>query len=750
MEIDPRVFGGAPIDGPAPGGEVQPDPRVFGTLQPPLRIDVNGVATPEEAARIVDKAPTKAADSAPIEGEAPKRSNGGVKMLQDLQRQLSLTGRAVAQGAAGMIGTFADPLTASVNLATRQEGDYMPLPSELMKSKLDEIFAEPETPTEKVVNAGASAGFGGMMGGGMAKLAGEVPAAIRSAGPMVNSMAQRAGQHIDALRQLPGQIAAAPVQNSLAAAGAGVGQSGAQEAGLSKPWQIAAGMAAGVAGGAGAATAGRAISSASALSQVAKQQGVTPLELVAIRAKEMIKDSGVKFEDLPIAARSRLMEEAKQSIITQAPIAAGAGQRFAQFQSVGVNPTRAFLTRDARDWAKEDRLAKHPDALVGAPIRGAREDAGRAVRETIDPQGDPLPSDSRTGDVIKDVLGRSRQLLSDVKSSLYKQAGDSPEGKVGVDVSPLRQFLNGFKDSKSQPQYSDVLDQLERLSTDGRITRKNLEEVRQYSNSLRSNDGGPADNAVKSINKTIDDMITQVDDRGGAINRQYQTARKVNTRLNTDFKDQGVIDDLTSMVRGSRTDVKTQPADVYSRIMRGGEQAIRQVRDTLAKSGPEGKQAWEVFQTRTVRDLKESLNTVGTGENKPTTFLKKMEDLDESLETIFGAEQAMRLRAMKAVVENSMIPPRGLRDNSNPSGTAGQLMGYLHDMGWKPLTATMDKWTMGTASKLRDVAQAATDKREAMNLADPSLRLELPKSDKITSKGAAAAFGTLLSDDSRD
>lgn len=159
--------------------------------------------------------------TAKVEGQKPQGKTA------DLERQLGLTGRAAAQGVAGLVGIAYDPIAAVQNYLFGTE--TQPLREQVKRALTDLGVPEPETATERVIGAISEGAVGA---GGQAALA-------RGAERALTAGAQR----------VAGQLAAQP--GAQAAAG-GTGGGAAQvvaEAGGGPGAQLAAGLAGGVAGG---------------------------------------------------------------------------------------------------------------------------------------------------------------------------------------------------------------------------------------------------------------------------------------------------------------------------------------------------------------------------------------------------------------------------------------------------------------------------------------------------------------------
>lgn len=160
----------------------------------------------------------------------------GPSKTADFERQLGLTGRSMAQGAAGLVGLAYDPIAAVQNLLIGPEGvmplmsgDVRPLREQVKEALTSAGVPEPETATERVVGAVGEA----MTAGGIqAKLAAALAPFVTGTTAAVTE-----------------KLAAGPAQQVAGAGGAGAGTQLAAEAGLPPAAQFGAGLVGGALGG---------------------------------------------------------------------------------------------------------------------------------------------------------------------------------------------------------------------------------------------------------------------------------------------------------------------------------------------------------------------------------------------------------------------------------------------------------------------------------------------------------------------
>lgn len=192
---------------------------------------IDRVAREETMARQSSGSADTAPQDAPAEG-APD--------TEGLGRQLGLSGRAVAQGGAGLLGIAYDPIAAVQNYIFGTEIE--PLRKQVQQALTDMGVPEPETAMERIVQA---IGEGAVGAGGQAAIA-KGAAGLMSGG----------GQ------QVARQMAAMPGAQAAGGAGAGVAQQATAEMGGGAVAQVGAALVGGALGGRAATTTTQSPSSA--------------------------------------------------------------------------------------------------------------------------------------------------------------------------------------------------------------------------------------------------------------------------------------------------------------------------------------------------------------------------------------------------------------------------------------------------------------------------------------------------------
>ena len=166
---------------------------------------------------------------------APVQQPQQPSVLQEIGRQVGLTGRGAIEGVTGLAGIVIDPVTRLANIAlpaTAQIPTMQQATSQILETA---GFPQPRDAIERMVNQAIQ----GVSGGGGMAAAGRV--AQTAAAPVT--------------REVGRMLAAQPVAQMAGGAGAGAAGQAVREAGGTPAGEIAASLLGGVAGGAAAARA---------------------------------------------------------------------------------------------------------------------------------------------------------------------------------------------------------------------------------------------------------------------------------------------------------------------------------------------------------------------------------------------------------------------------------------------------------------------------------------------------------------
>lgn len=237
----------------------------------------------------------------PETAPAPAQQLQQPGVLQEIGRQVGLTGRGAIEGVTGLAGIVIDPVTRLANIAlpaTAQIPTMQQATSQILNTA---GFPQPRDAVERMVNQAIQ----GVSSGGAMAGAGRV--AQMSAAPVTSEVGR--------------MLAAQPVAQMAGGAGAGAAGQAVREAGGTPAGEIAASLLGGVAGGAAAsrAMAPRVAPTTPTVQPIveeASRRGVPVMTSDVVPPETFIGKAGQRLgERIPIAGTGPLRAEQQQARI---------------------------------------------------------------------------------------------------------------------------------------------------------------------------------------------------------------------------------------------------------------------------------------------------------------------------------------------------------------------------------------------------------------------------------------------------
>lgn len=429
--------------------------------------------------------------------------------ISSIPRQLGLTARYAAEGAADLGGIVADPLAAVSNkvLGTK----LLPLRA-ATTDLLDRAgLPKPENSTERVVGDASRflAGGGGLIKG-----------------------AQLAGKAGIALASRPGLQAASAV-------GAGLGGGYARETGGGGGAQVAAALAGGLLAPAGVAGVAKTFSGTKSALNSLRDLPVSPQ--VSANVNNAVESAGFNLKDLPKRIVDSLEADAA-SAMKQGDLSPDALRRLVNYRLLGATPGRANLTLNPIDITTQQNLSKigansNNAALQKLALR-QNENVGTLIGR-LNEMGANTSDDAFSGgkrvidalqtktNTAKDAIGaaydkaRNTQGLSaDIDPAAFTRRADdllSSNLLNGALPADIRAHLNSIATGKTPltvsvaEQLKTVIGNQQRNSADGN-SRYALGLVRQALDEapLLGNQGGEAIsafNTARGLNRNFMRMV---------------------------------------------------------------------------------------------------------------------------------------------------------------------------------------------------------------------------------------------------
>jgi len=262
--------------------------------------------------------------------KAPEQPQEEAPLLDRLGRQAGLTGRALIEGGAELVGTFSDPIAGVVN----ELGGNMSSAKDVGRYVADSLnLPEAENSRERIVQDASKllVGTGGIIKG--AQTAGNVTTG--AANGVVNNVATR------------------PDLQAAGAVGAGVLGGEARESGAGPVGQ---GVAAVVGGLVAPATLSAGQSVVKNTANTARNV-INPQRAVE-QVDDVIRNAGVKIEILPESVRQSIRDDVTKALQSGDAIDPDAIRRLADYRALNMTPMRSNLTLNPADVTREQNLVK--------------------------------------------------------------------------------------------------------------------------------------------------------------------------------------------------------------------------------------------------------------------------------------------------------------------------------------------------------------------------------------------------------
>ena len=373
-------------------------------------------------------------------------------------RQLGLTARAGAEGAASLLGIAADPVAAIINTALSDENKLGTLRGDVSAMLTRAGVPEPENATERIVQAASQA----LVAGG-----GSVSAArglATSAAPVT--------------RAVGGLLASSPVaQTTGAAVSGGAGQTTA-ELGGGPVAQAAASIIGGVGVAGGITAAQRAAQSNKVITDAAKLLRVSPKAVVALRETIGAEDFETAMGRLAALGDDAMLVDTSPAAVGSLDVAIQTSPR-ANVIAIPAIQNRAQIAGR--------NLSNTLDDVLGAPvgkvatIQGIKTQGKAAINQAYNKAySTPIDYTTNEGRAIEELLTR-------LPKNQVKGAIDKANARLLYD--------GGAKESQI------IAD----IAEDGTATFRELPNVRQLDQLKRAFDGIARDGTDKLTGQVTED-----------------------------------------------------------------------------------------------------------------------------------------------------------------------------------------------------------------------------------------------------
>lgn len=357
-------------------------------------------------------------------------------------------------------------------------------------------------------------------------------------------------------------------------------------------------------------------------------------------------------------------------------------QRRERAAALGVKLTKGDADRSFEQQRFEKETAKNPE--LGKPLRERKAEQRRAILDRFDEWVDEtgandLEANALGKGVTDPIYEKAVKAKQEVRAK-YDAADEAGETAELVNYTPIRAYIEDQTPTtreKLAPILKMAEEQLAKNDPEGtgQLSIKQLNDVRQ---AIRANTEFGTPNSVQGgeLIKLID---AATENAGGDL---YKAARKAHAEYAAEFKNQGVIRDLTTLKKGT-TDRKVALAQVFDRsVLKATIDDVRAVKRTLTTAGESGVQAWNDLRGKTIEWIKgeATKSAVRDERGNPVISADKLTkavdrlDKDGRLEELFGKQGAQQLRDVADIAKDVWTSPP---DAVNTSNTASVFIGAL-------------------------------------------------------------------------
>ena len=526
--------------------------------------------------------------------------------LQNLLRQLGLTGRAITEGVVHLPNMLADATAGAVNLgvrgvnaATGSDIPQMGRPSDAIRDLIDRYTPRPENATERVVNR---------MGRGLTSLATGMGAAQAAGGlgPSAAALSQ-------AITSNPGSQASAVL-------GMEAGGGTASEIYPDSPVADLIGSAAGGIGGLAAHELMRyGVNVARAAASPVTRPGQERIAGMAIR--ETAQNPAELQDRLATGQR----EIIPGSVRTTAEVANDPGlmQLERGVRSIGPREGAEFALRDA-----------------------ARNSARGAAIESMAPRLDQ----SAAGDIVRERLIRSLRNSADDVSRAYRaidpNAGSISGPAIWDRVAPT---VSEFYGRATAGTPEELLPHLQRLRNSPNLSVGDIRAMAREMGNMAGQASRRGDNTLASVAGSIRSaMESALDDAATVADSGLSQADRVMMRIGGALRrNQGAVFEEGATGRVLDTNQfgrPTMPAENVPRTLMAGPTAIRQY-EAAAGADPLARQAMQgAFVDRLRRAIETTTpDAQGNPVLSPAAFHRVLRDNRDQARILFGTEGVQHL-----------------------------------------------------------------------------------------------------------
>lgn len=387
--------------------------------------------------------------------------------------------------------------------------------------------------------------------------------------------------------------------------------------------------------------------------------------------------------------------------------------RLAQYQDIGMSPTKGQITRDFTDLQFENRLAAQGGDDIADAFRAKVDRNNSAVLGRLDDyisrQGGTAEDIYASGRAVKGGIDAGKRAMHADTNLAYQSVTDTIDQAAPVRLSGFVDKLDEVADLMKGDETAGIFSRLRKLgvidadnAVVGDLTPEKAEVFRRFINDKIAGADRQAAMHLGKLRKALEDDITA--SLGDDV---FSGARAV-------ARDEFAMFDNRKIVKAIM-DERLAPDDIVKRSISGSWKVkdVGQLVDTLGSKAPDSLAEFRTGVMRQIADESKLAELTLSGNNKVsgTKLKRSLQKIGrEKLVAIFGEDEAQSLWRFANVVDEGTNQVSG---TFNPSRSGDTLLSWLYQkarhsrLRGVPL---LEDWFTGTAAKMEAQAgKAAID-----------------------------------------
>ena len=391
---------------------------------------------------------------------------------------------------------------------------------------------------------------------------------------------------------------------------------------------------------------------------------------------------GLDWNHVDEGLQEALRNTARQALQTGSDLPPEALARAAVYQSVGITPTRALITRNFSDALNEQNLLTAPE---GDAIRNIYQQNNQAIRSQIQslrPDGVQPVGQQAFGERFRAPIQAGERQAQQASNEAYT-AAQAAEGGNTADITKLNTFLGenaGILNNR--PATTGLVDDFKAMGlmrneaaspelapASPTFTLQKLASVRAATNEAWQTAKNTGDTRAAGRLNELRGILDNIEaDAGGELYQAYRTLR---VAKGAKYENNPLIDKLLSEKKGYYGTSQIEDSEVFDKAILGSSP------EQLTKVWPRLQPNARDLTRTQVADWIEHKAFSGQASNESGDVVASAAKLNQALtqlgpektKLIFGAQQAERLDTLRNAVREISNPPKG----TAPQGSAPKL-----------------------------------------------------------------------------